>query len=409
MANIQIRTFDYMKDNYANWTLPFDYHCLYILENGKEAYIGETKDALQRSKEHRRTRDVCHGHTFLRIHILTGKTFEETPAKHFETLLIRLMRADGKFLILNTKTEWQHYFRKNEFELCFDQVWLELEKIGLVRHKDFQAVLNLSQYKFSPNVPLTATQYETLTSIIHTIDSVETLPHKDGYLSRPIMVSGDPGTGKTVVATSLFYYLRTHDAYKHLKIGLVYASSTTRNEIQEVFKTVPELRKKDVISPIAVAKGNYDIVICDEAHRLRHAKNAGRYYNNTLKTMNKTLGLDDSCDELDWLLNCSKYQILFYDAKQSVCPSDITENRFAMRLQMDKRGFRPIIPGEQMRILAGNEYVPYIYDILFLRAARTKLFPKYDFRLFRSFDSMFQHMKEKERSVGLCRLCGGYA
>ena len=223
------------------------------------------------------------------------------------------------------------------------------------------------------------------------------------------MVSGDPGTGKTVVATSLFYYLRTHDAYKHLKIGLVYASSTTRNEIQEVFKTVPGLRKKDIISPIAVAKGNYDIVICDEAHRLRHAKNAGRYYNNTLKTMNKTLGLDDSCDELDWLLNCSKYQILFYDAKQSVCPSDITENRFAMRLQMDKRGFRPIILGEQMRILAGNEYVPYIYDILFLRAARTKLFPKYDFRLFRSFDSMFQHMKEKERSVGLCRLCGGYA
>lgn len=409
MANIQIRTFDYMKDNCANWTLPFDYHCLYILENGKEAYIGETKDALQRSKEHRRTGDVCHEHTFLRIHILTGKTFEETPAKHFETLLIRLMRADGKFLILNTKTEWQHYFRKNEFELCFDQVWLELEKIGLVRHKDFQAVLNLSQYKFSPNVPLTAAQYETLTSIIHTIDSGETLPHKDGYLSRPIMVSGDPGTGKTVVATSLFYYLRTHDAYKHLKIGLVYASSTTRNEIQEVFKTVPGLRKKDIISPIAVAKGNYDIVICDEAHRLRHAKNAGRYYNNTLKTMNKTLGLDDSCDELDWLLNCSKYQILFYDAKQSVCPSDITENRFAMRLQMDKRGFRPIILGEQMRILAGNEYVPYIYDILFLRAARTKLFPKYDFSLFRSFDSMFQHMKEKERSVGLCRLCGGYA
>lgn len=261
-----------MKDNCANWTLPFDYHCLYILENGKEAYIGATKDALQRSKEHRRTGDVCHGYTFLRIHILTGKTFEETPAKHFETLLIRLMRADGKFLILNTKTEWQHYFRKNEFELCFDQVWLELEKIGLVRHKDFQAVLNLSQYKFSPNVPLTATQYETLTSIIHTIDSVETLPHKDGYLSRPIMVSGDPGTGKTVVATSLFYYLRTHDAYKHLKIGLVYASSTTRNEIQEFFKTVPELRKKDVISPIAVAKGNYDIVICDEAHRLRHTK-----------------------------------------------------------------------------------------------------------------------------------------
>lgn len=56
-----------------------------------------------------------------------------------------------------------------------------------------------------------------------------------------------------------------------------------------MFKTVPGLRKKDVIAPITVAKGDYDIVICDEAHRLRQAKNAGRYYSGMLKKMNKTL------------------------------------------------------------------------------------------------------------------------
>ncbi len=186
------------------------------------------------------------------------------------------------------------------------------------------------------------------------------MPHKDGYLPRPILISGDPGTGKTVVATSLFYYLRTQKAYQNLKIGLVYASSTTRSEIQEVFKTVPGLRKKDVISPIAVAKGGYDIVICDEAHRLRQAKNAGQRYNGMIKQMNRTLSLDDSSDELDWLLNFSKYQIFFYDVKQSVSPSDITEKSFAGRLDMNKRGYRPIELREQMRILAGNEYVPYI-------------------------------------------------
>ncbi len=409
MANIEIRTFDYTEKNYASWTLPFDYHFLYILENGKEAYIGETKNIWQRSDAHKKAKDICYGHSFLRIHILTGETFEETPAKHFETLLIRLMRADGKFRILNKRTEWQHYFRKNEFELCFDQVWLELEKMGLVRHKNFQAVLNLNQYKFSPNVLLTKAQYETLTSIVHTIDSEETLPHKDGYLSRPIMVSGDPGTGKTVVAASLFYYLRTQKAYENWNIALVYAASAMREEIQKVFKTVPGLRIKDVVSPIAVAKGNYDIVICDEAHRLRHAKNAGQYYTNMLKKMNQTLGLEDSCDELDWILNCTKYQIFFYDAKQSVCPSDISEKSFAARLHMSKRGYRPIALNEQLRILAGNEYVPYIYDILFQRAAKAKQFHQYDFKLFLSFDNMYQHMTAKERAVGLCRLCGGYA
>lgn len=409
MADIEIKTFDYSKSDYASWILPFDYHCLYILENGREAYIGETKDIQQRSKDHKRPRDICSGYSFSRIHTLTGKTFEETPAKHFETLLIRLMKADGKFHVLNDQEEWQHYFRKNEFELCFDQVWLELERLGLVRHKDFRAVLNLSQYKFSPHVPLTKAQYETLTSIVHTIDSGETLPHKDGYLPRPILISGDPGTGKTVIATSLFYYLRTQEAYRNLKVGLVYASGTTRNEIQQVFKTVPGLRVKDVIPPTAVVNGGYDIVICDEAHRLRRAKNAGQHYNRRLKQINETCKLDNSSDELDWILNFSKYQILFYDAKQSVSPADITEESFMGRLGMDNRGYRPIELREQMRILAGNEYVPYIYDMLFSRAAEIKQFHSYDFKLFRSFDDMYQHMKEKERTVGLCRLCGGYA
>lgn len=409
MADIKIMTFDYSKGDYDRWILPFEYHSLYILENGKEAYIGETKDVRQRSKDHKKAGDVCYGYSFSRIHILTGKTFEETPAKHFETLLIRLMRADGKFRVLNKKTEWQNYFRKNEFELCFDQVWLELEKLGLVCHKEFQDVLNLSQYKFSPNVPLTQAQCDSLTSIIHTIDSGETLPYKKNTVSRPILVSGDPGTGKTVVATSLFYYLRTHKIYKNWKIALVYASSATRNEIQEVFKTTPKLRKKDVISPIAAAKGNYDILICDEAHRLRRSKNAGQYYSNTLKKMNATLGLDDSCDELDWILKCSKYQILFYDEKQSVNPSDIPKESFEARMHMSEQGFRPIKLSEQLRIRAGNEYVSYIYNILYQKAIEPKQFTEYDFKLFRSFDDMYQRMEEKEHTVGLCRLCGGYA
>lgn len=38
-----------------------------------------------------------------------------------------------------------------------------------------------------------------------------------------------------------------------------------------------------------------------------------------------------------------------------------------------------------------------------------KRFNNYDFRLFRSFTDMYEHMREKERTVGLCRLCGGYA
>lgn len=409
MADITITTFSYPKGNHDNWKLPFDYHCLYILENGKDVYIGETKDIDRRSIEHNEIRDLCHCYSFTRIHVLTGEIFEETPAKHFETLLIQLMKADGKFHVVNIKKEWQHYSRKNVFELCFDQVWLELERMGLVKNKNFQSVLNLSQYKFSPNMPLTPKQHDTLTGIIHTIDSGETLPHKIGFHARPILVSGDPGTGKTVVATSLFYYLRTHEAYKDLKIDLVYASTATRAEIQEVFKSVPGLRKKDVIAPVAVTKEKYDIIICDEAQRLRKPRNAGRFYTADMIKVNRKSGWDDSCDELDWLLACSNYLILFYDEKQSVCASDITHDSFCARLKARDRGIRPVALTEQLRIRAGDDYVSYIYDILYQRVSDAKRFSGYEFLLFQSFDAMFQQVREKENTVGLCRLCGGYA
>lgn len=112
MADVTISTFSYEDGDYENWELPFDYHCLYILENGKDAYIGETKAVVRRSQEHKAITDACSRYNFRRIHVVTGQTFDETPAKHYETLLIRLMKADGKFRVRNKKEEWQHYGRK---------------------------------------------------------------------------------------------------------------------------------------------------------------------------------------------------------------------------------------------------------------------------------------------------------
>lgn len=128
-----------------------------------------------------------------------------------------------------------------------------------------------------------------------------------------------------------------------------------------------------------------------------------------MRKANRRLGLDDSCDELDWLLTCSDNLILFYDEKQSVCASDITNDSFFKRLKARNRGFRPIALTEQLRIRAGNDYVPYIYDMLYQRTPAARTFNGYEFQLFLSFDHMMQQIREKERAVGLCRLCGGYA
>lgn len=176
-----------------------------------------------------------------------------------------------------------------------------------------------------------------------------------------------------------------------------------------MFKSVRGLRKKDVIAPISVTKETYDIIICDEAQRLRRPKNAGRFYNAKMFAANRQLGLDESRDELDWLLTCSRNLILFYDEKQSVYASDISKDSFYSRLYNRYRGIRPIVLTEQLRICAGRDYISYIYDLLYQRTSERKEFDGYEFKLFQSFDHMVQQVHEKENMVGLCRLCGGYA
>ncbi len=408
MIQVEVRSFAY--ENFDSWCLPWDYHCLYILENGYQVYIGETKDVIQRSKEHCRPSDFCNQFQFQRVYIITSEDFEETPAKHYEDLLIRLMRADGKFEVVNRENgEWTHYKRKNQFELSFDELWIQLEKRGLVKEKHFHSVLNTGMYKYCPDsMNITQTQHEALTSIIHAIDSGETFPHNDrGLLARPILLKGDAGTGKTVVAAALFYYLKTHSQYKDLKIGLVYANPAMRKVMQQVFVHTRGLQKKDVIAPIDVTKQRYDIIICDEAQRLRQAKNIGQYIKH-FKTGNQRLQLDSQHDELDWLLINADRLVLFYDSKQIVSPSDIPQNKFEERLNARERGIRPIELKEQMRIHAGDQYVSYIYDILFQNTNEPKTFTNYDFKLFSNFSDMWTSLAEKEESVRLCRLCSGY-
>ena len=406
----EINTYDYSKKAFAKWVIESDYHCVYILENGKDVYIGETNDPKIRARQHNSNGKWSKKkYNFINMHIITGELFDISSAKHYQYLLIRLMTADEKFNVVNgIGSERPHYARKNKFELYFDELWMKLEAKGLVKNKEFKQIINTSIYKYSPYTVLTEQQHNALTSIIHTIDSGETTPHKKGFKTRPILIEGDAGTGKTVIAASLFYYLKNTERYKDKKIALIYANPSTRSEMQEVFKKVKGLYKKDIISPIIATKQHFDIIICDESQRLRQAKNLGMYSKEFVKGNNR-LGYDNAHDELDWILKNSDCQILFYDKKQSTGPSDIGHKRFCERLYESKRGIRPVKLNDQMRIKAGNDYVPYIYKLLYQESSINQVFENYEFKLFNSFSDMVKQLKEKEEEIGLCRLSGGYA
>lgn len=404
MYQFTVTTFDFTKKNFAEWKLPYPYYYVYILENGKEAYIGQTKDQVIRMKAHDGKKKQ---YSFQRAHSITSKYAEETPAKHFENLLIMLMKADGRFEIVNPLDgEQQNYYRKNDFEEAFDRLWPLLAEKQLVKERQYQMVLNKSSYKYAPPKMLTAKQKQALDGIVNElVFAEESLAKKKAYFyKRPIIIEGDAGTGKTVLATSLFYYLKTDERFKNKKIGMVYACPSMRSLISSVFKEVKELKCKYVIKPTDVTREHYDILICDEAQKLRKNINQGKYEGN-FKLGSRRLGLDDSADELDWVLHNSTFQVLFFDEKQAAGPADIPD----IKNRLLEGGIRPVKLEEQMRILAGEEYVPYIYDVLFQKAKSRKTFEHYEFRLFRSFREMFELIRKKERETGLCRLGSGYA
>ena len=189
---------------------------------------------------------------------------------------------------------------------------------------------------------------------------------------------------------------------------MVFSNSATRSELRSAFKRLPGGYDKEIISPIDVTKKHYDIIICDEAHRLRRNKNLGMYITN-FRSGNTRLGLDDTHDEIDWLVKNSDCLVLLYDRKQIACPSDIPYDVFHQRLDISHCGIRPVELQDQMRIRAGNDYVPYIHAVLNQKQLSALNFKNYEFKIFCSFSDMIETLDMKEKSVGLCRLCGGYA
>ncbi|MCC8146020.1 MAG: DUF2075 domain-containing protein, partial [Bacteroidales bacterium] len=151
------------------------------------------------------------------------------------------------------------------------------------------------------------------------------------------------------------------------------------------------------------------IIICDEVHALRRYKNLV-FYKRHFEEGNNRLNLDNSHNELDWILEQSEYQILFYDEKQMVKGSDISDEYVKEKIHYnEQRGFRPVKLKTQMRSNAGDAYINYIYDILYQRTIQKQSFENYDFKLFASFGLMRNEISYQEDRYGLSKLCGGYA
>ena len=404
----------------TNWPV------VYIINNNDEAYIGETTDVSMRSNQHL-ANEVRR--SLNKINIIGDDTFNKSSILDLESFLIKYMSADQKFKLQNGNGGLQNhnYYQREMYETKFREIWLQLKSKGLVQH-DLKQIANSDLFKYSPYKALTPDQYMIVNDILS--DLADFVNKKE---SATFVVEGGAGTGKTIlgiyilkmlsqakdasqieieedqVEQNLSEILKINDAVDDLKIGLVIPMDNLRTTLKKVFKSIKGLNSKMVLSPHEVGKSDekYDLLIVDEAHRLRRRKNLTQY--GTFDENNRKMNLGNSGTELDWILLKSKYQIFFYDEGQSIKPTDVRKEDFDKL--MFRKNYHVYSLSTQLRcLLGGNEYIDYVKSILSNEPPKKKIeFKKYDLKIFDNVNDMVEEIKTKDKEFGLCRNIAGYA
>ncbi|HEY4526860.1 MAG TPA: DNA/RNA helicase domain-containing protein [Candidatus Paceibacterota bacterium] len=390
----QIETFEFGPqgiEKIRDYHYGRDWPVVYLLETSGEAYVGETTNFYNRSKQHYENSERKR---LKRAHVITDEMYNKSATLDIEAFLIEHLAAEGSFLLQNKNDGLRNhnYYQRAEYQAKCETIWKEFLARGLVR-KEVYEIENSDLFKYSPYKALTEEQYLFVKKLVKDIENERAATY---------VVEGAPGTGKTILATYLMKYLKDHDSTKHLKIALIAPMSSLRGTIQQVFRATAGLKANMVIGPNAVAKETYDLVIVDEAHRLKKRKNLGAAF-KAFDEVNKKLGLPKEATQLDWILKNTKRQVLFYDQGQSVLPADIDDT------DLRDKGAHFYTLTKQMRVQAGEEYIHFIDAVLNQRRMAKPMFRDYELRLFGDVAEMHRAIKARNKEHGLSRMVAGFA
>ncbi|OAI94111.1 DNA/RNA helicase domain-containing protein [Pseudomonas putida] len=398
---------------------------VYILsdEARKQAYVGETADALKRMNTHLANGDK----SLLRsVHLISSDRFNKSATLDIESSLIKYIAADGRFSLLNSNlglVDHNYYQRSGLYAAIFKETWNKLRSEGLVQHS-LESIDNSDLFKYSPYKSLSSEQRQGLLGILHALLDEQ---------SKTLVVQGGAGTGKSVLAIYLFKLLHSaidetsfHEfdseqaelrnlllgikqRYGTPKMALVVPMASFRSTLKKAFRHIAGLSPDMVIGPADLTKRDYDIVLVDEAHRLRKRSNLGPYFKG-FDTASRALGFDPfGCSEVDWVCRQAGKAIFFYDNSQSIKPSDANAEDFARLKALGTTQVQTLY--SQFRVRAGNSYVTFLDELLNVRRnGQPRFTPKnYELALFDSLGDMMQVVQERNRQFGLSRMIAGYA
>ena len=404
---------------------------VYTIFDDKQIYVGETTNVASRLGQHLGSQAKI---GLKDVRVIFDDSFNKSVCLDLESHLIRYFAADEKFNVLNGNggISDADYFERDKYREAFKTVFDQLLESGMLT-RSVPEIVNSDLFKYSPFKALNTEQAVAINEILEGL-----LPVIKKDPGQTFVVQGDPGTGKTIVAVYLmkllndiehatdedalvsnsvfsdFFLEGFKESLHGAKIGLIVPQQSLRKTIKKVFERTPGLSADQVMKPAeAVKSGEYfDLLIVDEAHRLKQRANQASAMQNTEFTdiNQKLFGVDDkSKNQLDWLKSISRHQLLLLDTLQTVQPMDLPpEVTKGLVRTADRSGILYRLRS-QMRLVGGEDYIDYVGQVFSgTQPAPKSSFGKYDVKFFESFKDLDQAIRNKNHEHKLARLIAGY-
>lgn len=442
MTEFSIQRLPFRRDAVDTWARDDARHTnwpvVYVIEGDSRRsspglYVGETVSAATRMRQH--LSGSKRNESLKSIRVVVNHRFNKSVCLDLESHLIRWFSGEGRYRLLNGNdglTDAQYYDR-DIYRESFRDVFEALRAEGLFS-RSIPQIENSDLFKLSPFKALTEDQGIAIMDILEGL--LEDL--QDPGARSTLVVQGNPGTGKTIIAIFLmklladirdyrdqdgiepdsmfseFFVPENRDLLRTLRMALVIPQQSLRMSVKKVFKRTPKLDASMVMSPFQLGESEelFDLVIVDETHRLgQRANQASGVQNKKFREINEALfGSDDPrYTQLDWIKARSKHQLLLVDGEQSVRPHDLsptTLNAEVSRAKDEHRFFRLTT---QMRVQAGADYVEFVRAVLRSEQPSLPDLGEYELRLFDDLGEMREAIRQKDAEVGLSRLVAGYA
>lgn len=216
---------------------------------------------------------------------------------------------------------------------------------------------------------------------------------------KVIIIKGGPGTGKSVIAINLMADL--------LKEGYVTQYATGSRAFTETLRTVIGSRGSSEFkyfnSYISVDENILDVLICDEAHRIRKTSNS-RFTKKEMKS---------NVEQIEELIKAAKVTVFFIDDRQVVRPDEIGSTEYIRKKALEKRC--EIYEYElkaQFRCEGSDGFVNWIDNTLGIKPTANIIWnnneDKFDFKIVKSPLELENMIKEKAKEGYSARIVAGF-